>query len=281
MNRLLLRSLVLFVLVSSAQAADMPMKAPLTPALSWTGFYFGANVGGGWGNQSVGYAPNDSNSAELFTAANGGGPPATSFLSSGALAGVQAGYNWQTQRNWLIGVEADIDWSGIKGSGSSSYLVFPTSLALPAASPINEQTLWFGTVRGRLGYLPTQNLLGYFTGGFAYGQIKHTGSYINESGTAFGVGLGAECNADATCFAGSSTSTAVGWTVGGGLEYAVSQRLSIKAEYLYVSLGSTSLTETALVPAIGAPAGTPLSSINANFDHTNFNVVRIGSNFRF
>jgi outer membrane immunogenic protein len=279
MNRLLLRSLVLFALFSSAQAADMPMKAPLAPALSWTGFYVGGNVGGGWGNQNASYSPNDPNSAELFTAANGGGPPSTSFRSSGALAGIQVGYNWQTNRSWLVGVETDLDWSSIKGSGSSSYLVFPTSLALLAVSPIDEQTLWFGTVRGRFGYLPTQNLLAYFTGGFAYGDIKHTGSYINTSGTPFGVGTGAQCNSDVPCFTGSSSSIAVGWTAGAGLEYAVSQRVSIKAEYLYVSLGSTSLTETAVaLPFLGSP---PLSTLNANFDHANFNVVRVGSNFRF
>jgi outer membrane immunogenic protein len=281
MNRLLLRSLVLFVLASSAQAADMPVKAPLPPASNWTGFYFGANVGGGWGKQSVNYTPNDPNSAELFTAANGGGPPSTSFSSSGALGGLQAGYNWQADRNWLVGVETDFDWSGMKGSGLSSYLVFPTSLMLPAVSPIDEQTLWFGTVRGRFGYLPTQNLLGYFTGGFAYGRIQHTGSYINTSATPFGVGAGAQCNSNVPCFAGSSSSTAVGWTVGGGLEYALSQRVSIKAEYLYVNLGATSLTETALGLPFGIAPGSPLSSLNANFDRTNFNVVRVGSNFRF
>lgn len=285
MNRLLLGSLVSFVRAGYAQAADMLVKAPLPPAPNWTGFYFGGNVGGGWGRQSVSYAPNDPNSAELFTAINGGGPVSTSFNSSGALAGLQAGYNWQTDRNWLVGVETDFDWSGMKGSGSSSYLVFPTTLALPAVSPVDEQTLWFGTVRGRLGYLPTQTLLGYVTGGFAYAGIRHTGSYINQSGTAFGVGTGAECNANVPCFAGSSSGTAVGWTLGGGFEYAVSQRVSIKAEYLYVSLGATSLTEYGLAAAVLPPPAVsptaPTASINANFDRTNFNVVRIGSNYRF
>jgi outer membrane immunogenic protein len=281
MKRLLLRSLVLLVLTTAAQAADISFKAPVPPASNWTGFYFGANVGGGWGKQSVSYSPNDPNSAELFTAINGGGPPSTSFNTSGALAGVQAGYNLQTAPNWLVGLEADIDLSGIKGSGSSSYLVFPTTLALPAASPIDEQITWFGTVRGRWGYLPTQNLLTYLTGGFAYGRIEHTGSYVNNSATGFGVGTGAQCNpGGATCFIGSSGTMAVGWTGGAGFEYAVSQRLSLKAEYLYVSLGSTSVTETAVALPflIGTP---PLSSLNGNFDHTNFNVVRVGSNFRF
>jgi len=275
MYRLLFRSLVLFALVTSAQAANVP------PVSNWTGFYIGANVGGGWGNQSVNYTPNDPSSAELFVAANGGGPPATSFSTSGALGGLQAGYNWQTAPNWLVGVETDFDWSAIKGSGSSSYLVFPTSLVLPAASPVDEQTTWFGTVRGRWGYLPTQNLLAYLTGGFAYGRIQHNGSYVNNSTTEFGVGTGAQCNpGGAPCYVGSSATTAVGWTAGAGLEYAVSQRLSIKAEYLYVSLGSTPLTETALsLPfLIGTP---PFSTLNANFDRTNFNVVRVGSNFRF
>ena len=59
MNRPLLGSLVAFALVGSAHAADMLVKVPVQPAFNWTGFYFGANVGGGWGNQTVSYSPND------------------------------------------------------------------------------------------------------------------------------------------------------------------------------------------------------------------------------
>jgi outer membrane immunogenic protein len=69
---------------------------------------------------------------------------------------------------------------------------------------------------------------------------------------------------------------AVGWTLGGGLEYAVWQRWTLKAEYLYVSLDSKSFTETS-VPAPGSGS----ASLVANFGRTTFNVGRVGVNYRF
>jgi len=66
-----------------AAAADLPRKAPIytpPPVYSWTGFYIGANIGGGWGGRSVNYAPNDPEADALFRF--GGAPPRASFTSS-------------------------------------------------------------------------------------------------------------------------------------------------------------------------------------------------------
>ena len=129
-------------------------------------------------------------------------------------------------------------------------------------------------------FLPADNLLVYLTGGFAYGQVEHTASYITFGG-ATGANIGgfsAVCaGSGATCLAGTSTGTAGGWTVGGGVEYAIWQNWTIKGEYLYVSLGGQSVTETAQVFA----GGTAPSSIAANFGRTTFNVARVGVNYRF
>lgn len=260
-------------IASIASAADMPMKArpaPVAAIYNWTGFYIGANVGGGWGNRNVDYTANDPATASVFT--SGGQPPATSFRTSGLLGGLQLGYNWQIAPTWLVGLETDFDWSGMKGSGSSSGLV--VGLA-PYTATVDERIKWFGTVRARLGYLPAPNILTYITGGFAYGRVEHTGSYNN--GTIGFINIIAptlNCSATNTaCLTGSSSSVASGWTLGGGLEYAIVQNWTLKAEYLYVSLGAKSLTENAVVPT-GA-------SINANFSRTNFNVARVGLNYRF
>ena len=276
-----------------ASAADMPVKAPVykvAVAPSWTGFYIGVNAGGGWGSRGVGYSPNDPNTSMLFTPVslplpNGGAPPSTSFTSSGSLGGLQLGYNWQFNRNWLTGIETDFDWSGIKGSGSSTGTVhgaFPGLGANPFTATVDEHIKWFGTVRARLGYLPTDNLLAYVTGGFAYGRVEHTGSYVNSSTTGFGIlpvgGFSFFCAVGATCFAGSSSSVATGWTAGGGVEYALWKNLTLKAEYLYVSMDSKSVAETAL--AVNAPGDKP-SSFNANYNRTSFNVARIGLNYHF
>ena len=88
-----------------ATAADMPVKAPVQKAsvvvpYNWTGFYIGANIGGGWGSSDVDFSPNDPIAA-LFSL------PPTSLKISGVLGGLQVGYNWQVNRNGLIGIETD------------------------------------------------------------------------------------------------------------------------------------------------------------------------------
>jgi opacity protein-like surface antigen len=71
-------SVCTFALGQMASAADLPRKAPgppPPPAYSWTGFYVGANVGGGWGDRDVSYSPNDPLMVFLFTPGEGGAPP--------------------------------------------------------------------------------------------------------------------------------------------------------------------------------------------------------------
>jgi outer membrane immunogenic protein len=65
--------------------------------------------------------------------------------------------------------------------------------------------------------------------------------------------------------------------LGGGLEYAFWQKWTLNAEYLYVSLDSKSVTET----AVAVLPGTPPASFNANLNRTSFNVARVGLNYRF
>lgn len=273
-------------LTSVASAADLMIKAPVysEPPIAtnnWTGFYVGANVGGGWGSRSANYSPNDPVTILFFPPPVALAPPPTSFSSSGGLGGLQLGYNWQLNRNWLVGLETDFDWSGMKGSGSGSgTAVGPGPVFFPFTNAVSEKVDWFGTVRARLGYLPTNNLLTYATGGFAYGRVADTGNDTFAVGiTSGGAGpFGFNCAAATPCFSGSSTTMATGWTLGAGFEYMLMRNWTLKAEYLYVNLGSHSLTQTAT--GIIAPATLP-SSFNANYNNTAFNIVRAGINYHF
>lgn len=277
-----------FALAQMASAADLPVKAPVyepppPPVYSWTGFYIGANIGGGWGDRNVGYAANDLLSLGLFLPnfpnLNGAPPPA-SIHTSGVLGGLQVGYNWQMGSAWLIGAEADIDWSGVKGSASTGgalgQFMFP-----PFVNTVEEKVEWLGTVRARLGYLPTPNLLAFVTGGFAYGEVEQSGSYTTADatlGTLVRLGYGYDCSANVPCFSGSASDTAFGGAAGGGLEYAIAKNWTIRGEYLYVSLAGKSVIET----ATALPAGTTIpSSFTANFGRTNLNIVRAALNYRF
>jgi opacity protein-like surface antigen len=123
-----------FFAASGAKAADaaLPMKAfptPIEPPFSWTGFYLGANGGGGsaWSHSRV-------------TQATPFGP--TSFCCglglAGGILGGQAGFNYEFPSHWLIGIEGDGDWAQISRS-SSGCPIFKVGLS-PALPPDAQQT---------------------------------------------------------------------------------------------------------------------------------------------
>src|SRR6266700_3769287 len=115
-------ALALMIAIPSASAADLAprpyTKAPpaMVEIYNWTGFYVGGNAGYSWGRSNT--------DASFFNTATGLPivPPAGSILTNsfdmnGGIAGGQAGYNWQSS-NWVLGLEADIQWSGERGSAA-------------------------------------------------------------------------------------------------------------------------------------------------------------------
>ena len=83
---------------------------------------------------------------------------------------------------------------------------------------------WFGTVRGRLGFLATPTFLLYGTGGLAYGRVAS--ATVNSF------------TATPDIYTGSTSTTRAGWTAGAGGEWMFAPNWSAKAEYLYVDLGT-------------------------------------------
>jgi outer membrane immunogenic protein len=287
LSKLLLATIMLFALGAggSALAADMAVKAPNpvapAPAYSWTGFYIGGNGGYGWNDPTVTFTPNDSVSQTVTCGGLFGGtcPPATSFNIQGALGGLQAGYNYQINQNWVFGVETDFDWSNIRGTGTSNFFI----TAAPATFQASENAKWFGTVRARVAYLLTSNVLLFATGGFAYGRVDENAALSSSAGSGTDgthsyICTGAGGAGATNCFVGNSSRTATGFALGGGGEYALSNNVSLKAEYLYVNLGhgnSVNVAAQAVAP------GTVPSSFTAAYGRLDFNVVRGGVNFKF
>ncbi|HEX7562705.1 MAG TPA: outer membrane protein [Bradyrhizobium sp.] len=270
----LIAALAAIALTQIASAADLPRKAPayveppVIASYGWTGFYIGLNAGYGWGDQTFNFTTNDPFAGlALFM-----GPVApVSFNKSGAVGGFQLGYNWQFNQAWLVGLEADFDFSDINGSGNSTNLATggPQSMLQTA----NQKVHWFGTVRGRLGYLPTNNLLVYGTGGFAYGKVEQNANYYNNGPGGTGVFNGT-C-IPGLCYSGAFDHTAAGWTAGAGLEYAFLRNVTLKVEYLYINLGGNTFNENVLT------GGTATSSFTAHYNDVAFHVVRGGINYRF
>jgi outer membrane immunogenic protein len=159
-----------------------------------------------------------------------------SFDIDGGLIGGTIGVNLQSG-SMVYGLEADLGWANIDGS-----------TACPGAGFVCATELrWLGTFRGRVG-VAMGSVLPYITGGLALGNVRmSTFPFVP----------------------GSDHETKAGWTVGAGLEVALSPNWSIKGEYLYVDLGDA-------VCDIGNCSA--LSQLNADF---RAHILRAGINYRF
>jgi outer membrane immunogenic protein len=274
----------------TASAADLgaPAPAPIytkapppPPVSSWTGFY--AGVEGGYGMSSdptVTFSANDP-AAALFT--TDVPIPPVSFRDSGGFGGLTAGYNWQVGRSWVLGIEADFSWSDIQGSGSSSVAPIPAP-ADSVVTTVNQKLDWFGTVRPRVGWLATDSLLLYGTGGLAYGHLEEsTNTVINgpiPAGTATVGTFSISCpTTGTTCFAGSSAQNLIGWTAGAGAEFRIpGTAASLKLEYLFVDLGSGPNLKTVNTNTL---AGFTPASLSGAFSQTEFQTIKAGLNWHF
>ena len=269
------RSLILSALLAGAvpaMAADLPYKAPPpipAPIATWTGFYLGANGGYSWGrsSRSVDFVTTTGAFITGAGSITGGGTDL-----EGGLFGGQIGYNWQTS-NWVWGIETDIQWANQRGS--TTFLCpataggcLPGLTVLPpgvtgTGAVVDQKLEWFGTLRGRAGFLFSPTALLYATGGLAYGSVE-TGILLAGFNAA-----GAPISATA-----SGSNTRVGWTIGGGAEWKFSPNWSAKLEYLYMDIGRTSNTAF-LTTAAGTGVGVNLTS------RVTDNIFRAGINYQF
>ncbi|WOJ89199.1 porin family protein [Methylocapsa polymorpha] len=230
---------------SAVFAADLPSRLPpppipYVPAFTWSGIYIGGNLGLGGDRFQYPFYAGFGTSGQA------------SITSSGIIGGGQVGYNWQFANNFLLGFETDFDGAAIRGK-VTVYANTPIGgLSADAGSRIN----YIGTVRARAGYA-LDRLLIYGTGGFAYGQVN------DQLQVATGpLGLGA--------FSTSHNYTRTGWTAGAGVEYAITNNITLKTEYLYVNLGTNSIFNSSLLGF----------GVNIN-QKTTANIVRAGLNYKF
>jgi outer membrane immunogenic protein len=266
MKKLFLATTALVVLAAtSAGAADMTARpaygAPPVPVYTWTGLYWGGNVGYSWGT-----AKDDA--TESTTVLGGTNVTTTSQSQNinGVIGGVQAGYNYQFG-TWVWGWETDFQASGQKG-GSTFNGVVGGAVAVPFTVATDHKIDWFGTTRGRLGVLWGPNVLVYGTAGVAYGQVK-------DSATLNGSLAAAAVTASAVS---TFNDVKAGWTAGAGVEAALGGGWSAKLEYLYIDLGKTELTNAA-VGTVGGAVALAISD-RRTFRDTD-NIVRAGLNYKW
>jgi hemoglobin/transferrin/lactoferrin receptor protein len=194
-----------------------------TPGSNWTGLYLGGHLGYGFADISG-----------VTTAGDGttGGIPATEAADvslNDLQRGVQAGFNYQFANRIVIGLEGDFSWM--------KHFDTQTAVATEAANltaggwlqaKTDYKLDWVATLRGRIGFA-YDRLLVYGTGGLAFLEETETRTQYEAN------------SAGRTTEAASSESASMtrrGWTLGAGLEYALTNNWSLKAEYSYLRFGS-------------------------------------------
>jgi outer membrane immunogenic protein len=264
MKKIALAAAPLIMLTAgTASAADLAArpytKAPAAAATvyNWTGFYIGINGGYGWNDsQDVGVG-----GSPLILAAQPGVVPSAvrGLKPEGGLIGGTIGYNWQFGRG-LAGIEADFDWADIRDSRVVDLPVGGPNVRTTASQKID----FFGTVRGRLGFLATDQLLLFATGGLAYANVTSNGN-VNEFFNQPAIGRQFIANADEFRY---------GWTIGAGAEWKFAPNWSLKGEYLYYDLGNHTIRGNQSNPANNVDFA--LYSFN-----TRGSIARAGINYQF
>ncbi len=204
MRSLVLAAAVCGLPLAAAPAAELTPTYPANgPAIfSWTGLYFGGNVGGAFGKTSW----NDPFSGL-----------GDSSSISGLVGGAQVGYNRQIDA-LVLGVEGNFS-AGEITAGATDALGFSHT----------STVIWTSTFTGKVGFAVDRALF-YGKGGLALAgeQESVTDPFINTAG-----------GVSNTASAGTVVRT--GWTIGAGVEYAWDRKWSARIEYDYLAFGSEAL----------------------------------------
>jgi len=220
----------------TAFAADLPSRStppvfvPPPPVFTWTGFYVGGQIGYEWGTSST-------TATNYATGAVIGQPD---YNPSGVVGGIHHGYNYQIS-HFVIGYEGDINGASYQGSGLNN-----TGTILHATNIPFEHS-----IRGRVGVAWDRTLF-FATGGMAFANLQNTSTNTFNG------------------FSDTFNNTSVGWTVGGGAEYAITNNWSVRAEYRHTDYGNISEFE---VFSTG--------SIYSVTKHETDNKVQIGFSYKF
>lgn len=257
-------------------AATLLLAAPAAVAQDFRGPYIGGHVGyafqpedddeiilfdtdldGEFGDTVNTTAPANAFSPGFCGGRANGPTPADGCEDDedGADFGLRAGYDWQWG-NWVLGGVGEIAKAEIDDSVSA----FSTT---PARYTMSRELNWVAAARARGGYA-FSNLLFYGTGGFAWADVEHSFSTSNGVNT----------------FTEGGDDEASGYQLGGGVEWNMSDRWRLGAEYIYTSLEDDDYTVRASGPAPATnpfilvnPAGTDFRRSDEDFEFDSFRIT--------
>lgn len=195
-------------------------------------------------------------------------PKDLSMEEQAIVASLAYGFDTRLADHWVIGAEIDASYSNLDQKKTFSGAPIANLASAGLKTRASEKLDYMGTLRGRVGYMPNDNTLFYLTGGLAAGHFEAKAKAdvaVNGSSTL--------------AWSGKDVGTKVGWTVGAGVEYSVTENISLKGEALYYNLGDISVT------AKGNPAVRGVAALNgvdyAYKTDLKGIIARIGLNYRF
>lgn len=273
----------------SAQAQDGPLKPRRAlgaavepkPAYDWSGAYIGFNTGSALGQYDTSKTTTPSatylSSPANIAAVNAAGQQ--QITPHGFTGGITAGYNWQFGKG-LVGIEADFNYLSMSRASTSSAVKYPVNTGFfftgPPSRRINQFIVysyadadWLLTLRPRVG-ITANNWLFYATGGLALTKLK--GQSIFADGNPAADSAAAVQEADVNKWV-------AGYTIGGGVETAISDRLRLKAEYSFVNFPTVHPQETTNnLATFFVP---PVSQSFSDSMKLRMHLIRLGLNYSF
>ena len=288
-RKVLLSTAAAFAMAGSALAADLPARvmapAPfIPPVFTWTGFYIGVNAGAAW----VGH----DGCSRLYDYSGGVYTPVTDYTpncnnnnnNAGFIGGGQAGYNWQIGA-LVLGLEGDIDWVGQAGNRNYDYSMYGSPYRISShVYEVDNDAFHFnggnsgnvvGTIRGRLGFALDRALF-YVTGGAAFrgsgndGSLAVTSTSIVTNNTTWPSTV--TSSSSTTTFTRNNNNNNVGWVLGGGIEYALTDSITARAEYMHMQFSNNSGYYT--------NSAYPNAAFSSNRNNS-LDSVRLGLNWKF
>ena len=239
--------------VGSAFAADMmPMKAaPPVLAYDWGGAYVGGVIGGAWGRTDL----SDPGLGIVGTLLNV--PVVQTTDSSGFIGGVEGGLRYQLGK-LVVGTEADITWGAVNGTSTTTFG--------PAGAPglltrsITADSNWIGTATNSIGIAHDRWLI-YTKAGVAWTHTNYTDNWV--------------ANVGVPVFTGTGSENRLGWTVGTGIEWAIWNNWSVKAEYDYLDFGTRNVAINGTI----LPSIFPIGASFGVQDTSHINQFKAGLNW--
>jgi len=261
MKKLIAAAAVLSVSIlvgNSAQAQTGPIVG-----YNWSGLYVGANIGYGFDNNRTTSSPGIDTLSQAVsgpTFASGAAPSFYPGDQTGPIGGVQARYNWQFG-SAVLGADAEVDGAGISFSSTVHTNAAPSFV--PGTLSVSQNLDFLAAIRAQLGFTPIDRLLLFVNAGPAIGHVNYKANAAYPTAPDF--------------LAGSTSKFELGGTVGAGLEYAVLNNVTVRGEYMYVSLASRTMAAAVL------PGSSP-DHLGASFLYhfqNNYNILRLGVTYHF